>query len=187
MHIVEKIGGVGLDSPRSKDFVLSAGGQSAGDARGIPSGAAELALRARTVLAPSRIPRTSPATVVAARRPNNHRFSTLCSLLVGGYEQGSTRAQCLAFHRAEPTIPGCVWGVPEGARTVRAKRVPQPRKEHPVRVPGARPARKDGCTPVQNIHQRKPAHRNTFKAKSSLPAAPQRHTPARAPFPRHSR
>jgi len=37
--------------------------------------------------------------------------------------------------QAAQTFPGCVRGTPGEARTVRAKRVPQPRKEYPVRIP----------------------------------------------------
>ena len=45
-------------------------------------------------------------------------------------------ARRASFHRrqAAPTFPGCVRGIPGEARTVRAQRVPQPRKEYPVRV-----------------------------------------------------
>ena len=55
-------------------------------------------------------------------------------------------ARRASFHRrqAAPTFPGCVRGIPGEARTVRAQRVPQPRKEYPVRVHIPRPSRRAG-------------------------------------------
>ncbi len=94
---------------------------------------------ARTVLAPSRIPRTSPATVVASRLPNNHRFSTLCSLLVGATSKAPPGLSVLLSIELNPRFPDAcgVFLKGRGLSTERSEGRVQPRKEHPVRVPAA--------------------------------------------------
>jgi len=111
---------------------------------GIASEAAELALRARTVLASSPMPGTSSATACATESP----WKTRSAPDAFGLEPPlrfpdawgvflERRSAPYAF-RVELPLPfrDCVRGSSSvEARTVRAKRVPQPRKEYPVRVP----------------------------------------------------
>jgi len=139
--------------------------QSAGDARGIPSGAAELTFASLGSDSPRPFTNTPhiPGYVVAVRLSIQHRVSTLCEFWgKGSHTLLSSRSFCLCVE-PQPQFPdacgvflkGRGLSEPSAARALicvpsaKHRAAVQPRKEHPVRVPAASLYRGDVFTQRQ--------------------------------------
>ena len=132
-----------------------------GRARGVPSEAAELALRARTVLASPGTPRTHPGTVGASRRKSRtrwgrSRYSAKClfwSPACSPHLPAERKRRILSHAKGRPAtaaVAGDVWGIPGAGEDCPSEASSAVCRRNAPRVPGGLRAQRERDTEARN-------------------------------------